>query len=85
MLIISVVLVVLTYFVLPKSKVAASQEGVLAEIKSVMVNYKLLLASVLAGLMIGPLEGFADAWCTAFIYTVYGISKEIASEIGPQY
>ncbi|WPY00681.1 MFS transporter [Candidatus Trichorickettsia mobilis] len=82
LLIISVVLAVLTYFVLPKSKVTTSQEGVLTEIKSVIVNYKLLLASILAGLMIGPLEGFADAWCTAFIYTVYGISKEIASGIG---
>lgn len=79
--IIGIVLAVLMYFLLPRPIGSKYKIGVLTEIKSILYNYKLLLASILAGLMVGPLEGFADAWSNAFIHTVYGVSAEAASAI----
>src|SRR5438132_1468104 len=34
---------------------------------------------IFAGLMVGPLEGFADVWGTAFLNTGYGLDSTIAA------
>lgn len=38
-----------------------------------LCNKHVWAVSLLSGLMIGPLEGFADAWGVPFLQTVYGI------------
>ncbi|MDB1135568.1 MFS transporter [Candidatus Anaplasma sp. TIGMIC] len=51
----------------------------LDQVKVVLCNKKLLVISLLGGCMIGPLEGFADGWATAFLIEVCGISSKYAS------
>lgn len=75
------ILAAVTYFIMPKSLEEVSHSNIWGDIRAVLSNYKLLLASICAGLMVGPLEGFADVWSNLFITTVYNIDRVIANEI----
>ncbi|MBN8828502.1 MAG: MFS transporter [Sphingobacteriia bacterium] len=44
----------------------------------------LITISILAGLMVGPLEGFADVWSKRFLQEVYSLPPENASFIASQ-
>lgn len=75
-----VILSALCLIVLPQIK-----EGILDEIhvykdfKKVWKRKKIFIIAILAGLMIGPLEGFADAWCANFLITVHSINHDLSS------
>ncbi|MDG1436228.1 MAG: MFS transporter [Rickettsiaceae bacterium] len=70
-----------TYFLLPSDASETSDNNIWADIKSIIFNYKLLFASLFAGLMVGAFEGFADAWGSAFLISVYGLDKVVADSI----
>ncbi len=76
-----IVLALITYIIMPKSAQEVSHSDIWTDIKAVICNYKLLFASLFAGFMVGPLEGFADAWGSAFIIAVYGIEKAAADSL----
>jgi hypothetical protein len=48
-------------------------------VKSVISNCKILAVCLLAGFMVGPLEGFADVWGSAFLRTVYALTDSRAA------
>lgn len=73
-----VVLAAITYWVVPE--VTTTTEGtVISEIGEVFRNSKVICSCLLAGLMIGPLEGFADVWGSAFLKQVYGFEATVAA------
>lgn len=72
------ILATLTYYIMPKSTQEKSERNLISDVKSVICNYKLLLTSFFAGLMVGPMEGFADAWGSAFLINIYAIDKVYA-------
>lgn len=74
------VLAAITYIVLPKMATSKTA-NVWADIKAIICNTKLLVMSFFAGMMVSPMEGFADAWGTAFIRVVYGIERATADSI----
>ncbi|PCJ27605.1 MAG: MFS transporter [Rickettsiales bacterium] len=76
-----IVLAFVTYVLMPKSTNTASESSMLGDIKAIIFNYRLFFTSIFAGLMVGPVEGFADAWGSAFLINVYGIEKTIANSI----
>lgn len=76
-----IALAIFTYFLMPKSTEETSNSNIIADIKSVLLNPRLLFASLFAGLMIGPIEGFADAWGSTFLVNVYGIDKIVADSM----
>ena len=76
-----IALALITYIIMPKSAQGVSHSDIWTDIKAVICNYKLLFASLFAGFMVGPLEGFADAWGSAFMIAVYGIEKTIADSL----
>ena len=55
------------------------EESIWIDIKTILSNKKILLISLLGGLMIAPLEGFADAWSTIFFKVVYNFNEGDAS------
>lgn len=69
-----------TYWILPKAK-SVSQSTVLSDIKEVFSNRRVIWTCVFAGLMVGPLEGFADVWGTAFLKQVYGFDGTLAASL----
>ncbi|GAB4162285.1 MAG: MFS transporter [Rickettsiaceae bacterium] len=73
-----VILAVTTYILMPKSVEEVSHSNVWTDVKAVIFNPQLIFTSLFAGFMVGPLEGFADAWGSAFMVAVYGIEKAAA-------
>lgn len=70
-----------TYLLMPNSAGETSNYSILIDIKATLGNPKIITASLLAGFMVGPLEGFADAWGSAFMISVYNIEKSVADSI----
>jgi predicted MFS family arabinose efflux permease len=76
-MVIGLILALVTYFMVPHSK-PICETSILADIKSVFSNKKVILICASAGLMVGPLEGFADVWGSAFLQQVYGFEISTA-------
>jgi predicted MFS family arabinose efflux permease len=76
-MIIGLILAVITYVMVPDSQ-PTRETSILMNIKSVLTNKKVLLICASAGLMVGPLEGFADVWGSAFLQHVYGLENSTA-------
>jgi MFS family permease len=66
-----IVLAGVTYFIVPELQ-SNNQETVIADLKAVFTNHKLLAVCFLAGLLVGPIEGFADVWGAEFLKQEYG-------------
>jgi MFS family permease len=75
-----IILAVVTYMILPKMPTSKTA-NIWTDIKEILFNGKLLLMSFLAGMMVAPLEGFADAWGTAFFRVIYGLERSTADSI----
>lgn len=67
-----------TYIVMPKVEPHV-QDSAVADMKAVFTNTRLLLLCVSAGLMVGPVEGFADVWGAAYLKQIYGLDVVGAS------
>lgn len=76
---IGLLLALLTYFIVPKTQAAPSTQGVLADVKTIFTNKKVISLCFFAGLMLGPLEGFSDVWGSGFFQQVYGFDKSFAN------
>lgn len=75
-----VVLALITYWIVPHSK--GTVEGTVAShIKEVLSNKRVIGLCISAGLMVGPLEGFADVWAAAFLKQVYGFEDAMAASL----
>ena len=48
-----------------------TDDSIWHDIKEVCTNQRVLLICFMGGLMVGPLEGFADAWGVGYLQTVY--------------
>ncbi len=70
----------LTYWIVPDMKIP-SETPVLSDIKKVIGNPKVIWTCIFAGLMVGPLEGFADVWGTAFLKQVYQYDRTLAASL----
>jgi len=67
------------FIFLPKEKTEKS--SVLVSLKTIFTTPKFLISSILAGCMVGPLEGFADGISTSFLVTLYNIERSVADSI----
>ncbi len=72
------VLAAVTYWIVPDIKGEPAQ-SVLADVKEVLSNKRVILTCIFAGLMVGPVEGFSDVWATVFLKQVYGYEGAIAA------
>lgn len=71
-------LAALTYFIIPNME-PTPYRPVMSDIREVITNPKVIAVCLFAGMMVGPLEGFADVWATEFLKEVYGFDTSIAS------
>lgn len=74
-----VLLAMVTFIVVPPITKAAQHATVWEDLKAVLTNKSVLTICFLAGLMVGPLEGFADVWGKQFLMTGYGMSDQLAA------
>lgn len=75
-----VALAAVTYFIVPNIE-KENKASVISEIKEVLSNKKVILTCIFAGLMVGPIEGFADIWGVKFFAQAYGLSNDIAASL----
>jgi len=78
LLAIGVVMMIAAYIFLPSEQGKSSLNA--RDIKNVIFNKKIALIGLAAGLMIGTLEGFPDAWGAAFLSMKYGLSNVQAAK-----
>lgn len=74
-----VCLAFITYWIVPAIEKPSENTSVWQDIKAVFQNKQVLTICLLAGLMVGPLEGFADVWGKQYLITSYGLSDSLAS------
>ena len=78
-----VIIAVISYFAIPntKSDEKFSLDVILKDFKYLFSNKMVFLVCILGGLMIGPLEGFADAWSNPYLKKVYKLTNEEAGDV----
>ncbi len=77
---IGIFLAAVTYWLVPHMA-SAPQTTALSDLKEVLSNPRVILSCIFAGLMVGPLEGFADVWGTAFLKQNYGLESTLAASL----
>lgn len=75
-----VALALATFLIIPNMK-TAPQGSPFSDIKEVISNWRVIGTCIFAGLMIGPLEGFADVWGTAYLKQIYGYEGTLAASL----
>lgn len=72
---------VISFLVMPKAKgVKVSDElNFKKDFAQVWEQKNIFYIAIFAGFMVGPLEGFSDAWGASFLQVVYNTDKETAS------
>lgn len=79
---VGVALAVLIFVLIPSTQQSTTQSSsIIQDVQSIFKNYKVLAICLLAGLMVGPLEGFADVWGTEFLRTVYSLGDNLATSL----
>lgn len=73
-----IIFAILTYCIVPKMD-SKHETTVISDVRTVFTNKKVLLVCFLGGLMVGPMEGFADAWGSEFFKQKYGFDTNIAN------
>ncbi len=73
-------LALITYWIVPNLK-SNESISILSDIKEVFSSKKVLAICFLSGLMVGPLEGFADVWGAEFLKQTYGYDKTLAASL----
>ena len=77
---VGLILAAVTYCIVPEH-VSSSDQSVYASVKEVLSNKKVIWSCICAGLMVGPLEGFADVWGGVFFTQVYAFDTVIAASL----
>jgi len=78
--VLGIILATITYFMVPEIE-KENKASVFSEVKEVLTNRRVILTCIFAGLMVGPIEGFADIWGPAFFKHVYQLDNNIASSL----
>lgn len=73
-------LALIIYLITPDITVE-QETSVVSNIKAIMSSFKMMLVCVLSGCLVGPLEGFADVWSSAFFTHVYGLTEAVAASL----
>jgi len=73
-------LAVATYSLIPHSP-APKASSIVSDVQEVVKNRRVILTCLFAGLMVGPLEGFADVWGSVFFKQVYGLDGNLAASL----
>lgn len=73
-------LAIMTYWIVPNIE-TNKQVSIKTDIRDVFSSPKVMAICFLSGLMVGPLEGFADVWGAEFLKQNYGYDKGLASSL----
>ncbi len=75
-----VLLAALTYCIVP-NMTPIPHRPIMSDIKEVFANPKVIAVCLFAGMMVGPMEGFADVWGSEFLKQTYGFEASVANTL----
>jgi len=78
LVIMGIILSCITYIMVPTAQ-PVKQKSIKEELFLVLKNPRVIMICLFAGMMVGPLEGFADVWGAEFFKIVYDIDKSQSS------
>ena len=83
LLILGLLLFVLSYFSIPNtnSDTRSNVINIIEDFKTLLKNRTIFVICIIGGFMIGPLEGFADAWSNPYLKTVFKLNNEQSSNV----
>lgn len=70
-----------TFWIIPHQPALATDKGWLASLKEVFRNPLIMATCVLAGFMVGPLEGFADVWGKEYLKSAYALDDHLSASL----
>jgi predicted MFS family arabinose efflux permease len=70
-----------TYWIVPKHTATPTSSTILSDLKEILGQGRVIWTCLFAGFMVGPLEGFADVWGTAFLKQVVGLDGVAAASL----
>lgn len=73
-------LAIITYFIMPTID-APHADSMLTNMREVFLSPTVIGICIFSGLLVGPLEGFADVWASVFLKQVYGFSSVVAASL----
>lgn len=72
-----ILLAIFAYFSIPKLKSTnLGQKQLMQDLKILSANKVLFIFAIFGGLLVGPLEGFADAWGSRYLVAAFGLTQE---------
>jgi MFS family permease len=74
------ILAVLLFMILPLQEKNENPSNLKTSLQTLLKNKTVLLIAVAGGLMVGPLEGYVDAWASESLAIFYNFSKHQASQ-----
>ncbi|WFW29729.1 MAG: MFS transporter [Wolbachia endosymbiont of Menacanthus eurysternus] len=73
-------LALMLFLVTPSNNIQETMSSnIFQDLRSVFFNRYIILISFFSGLMVGPLEGFADGWSKVFLCEMYQMTGNLAS------
>lgn len=81
LMLLGLMLALIAYAAIPAHEPGPLKAPVWQDLKIVFTNKKAMAICVLAGFMVGPLEGFADVWGSTFLETVYGFDNTLSATL----
>jgi predicted MFS family arabinose efflux permease len=84
MVTLGLILAVYSFLVIPNIPNTTEKIGVktiLNDVKFILKNKMLWTVGVMSGFMVGPLEGFADAWSNQYLKAIYNFDAGTASSV----
>ncbi len=79
LLIVGCVLMLAMWVLIPAKKDTQTEIIGFDILKKIMTTRNVVLISLIGGLMVGPLEGFADVWGVEFLKNVHGVDSAAAA------
>lgn len=80
LVIIGIALMVLAFAIIPEIH-AKVQRTVLEDLKTILSDYRIFIVALFGGVMVGPLEGFADAWGSTYLLQVKHLAVDSATAL----
>ncbi|MFO1257346.1 MAG: MFS transporter [Gammaproteobacteria bacterium] len=70
-----------TVWIIPNHAASENTKGWFDSVKAVLSQWRIMSVCILAGFMVGPLEGFADVWGKEYLKTVYQLNEALAASL----
>lgn len=76
-----IILAVISFIIIPKDQDSERPPSVSSSLRELLRHKQWLYISAIGGLMVAPLEGFADGWAVKFLQVAYSLNKDLAATL----